>query len=77
MLYTIQVKTIILNTTFQGFSTTDLTPMEAAQVLCRCEHRIGHRIPEEDIRNGDLRKWLSSEDYRFSIDKVSIRSFIT
>ena len=44
--------------------------MEAVQVLCRCEQRLGHKIPEEDIETGNLRKWLSSEDYHFSIDKV-------
>ena len=56
---------------FQGFSTSDLTPMEAAKVLAHCEHRLGYLISEEDLHVGNLKKWLSSDDYNFTMDKVS------
>ena len=55
----------------QGFSAQELTPGEAAKVLCRCEARLGHRIPEEDLKSGNLAKWLSAEDYSHNVDQVS------
>ena len=45
--------------------------MEAVKVLARCEHRLGHPIPEEDLISGNLKKWLSLEDYNFTMDQVS------
>ena len=50
----------IIHMNLLGFSIADLTPK--MEVECRYKHRIGHKIPQENILKGDLRKWLSSED---------------
>ena len=48
----------------QGFSLQNLTPNEAAAILFRCEQRLGHAIPEEDLVAGKLGQYLRPEDYK-------------
>ena len=41
----------------------NLTPLEAARVLYKAETRMGHAIPEEDLKAGKLAQYLKPEDY--------------
>ena len=38
-------------------------PLKAVMVLHRCEKRLGHAIPEDDLKQGCFDKWLKSEDF--------------
>ena len=41
----------------------NLTPMEAAGVIHRCEQQLSKAIPEEDLIAGKLGDYLQPEDY--------------
>ena len=41
----------------------NLTPLEATRVLYKAETRMGHAIPEEDLKAGKLAKHLKPEDF--------------
>ena len=53
----------------------NLTPVEAARVLYKAETRMGHAIPEEDLKAGKLAKYLQPEDYT-PIQNVSLKLLI-
>ena len=40
-----------------------LTPLEAVMVLHQAEKRLGHPIPDEDIKHLRLGKWPKPEDF--------------
>ena len=48
---------------FQGCDVRTLTPMEAVQVLHRCEKRTGKTIPKDELNHEGLSKWLKPEDF--------------
>ena len=48
----------------QGFTQLELTPLQAVEVLQRCEHRMGTKIPKADLDAGRLGQYLRPEDYR-------------
>ena len=39
---------------FQGYHIDTSPPLEAVMVLHQCERRLGHPIPEEDLKVGRL-----------------------
>ena len=41
----------------------NLTPLEAARVLYKCEQRLRKAILEEDLVTGKLGKYLQPDDY--------------
>ena len=54
----------------------NLTPLEAARVLYKAETRMGHPIPEKDLKAGKLANYLQPEDYT-PIQNVSSKLLFT
>ena len=51
----------------------NLTPLEAARVLYKAETRMGHAIPEQDLKVGKLAQHLEPEDFT-PIQNVSLKT---
>ena len=61
---------------FQGFTNLELTPLEAVQVLQRCEHRRSLQglgpIPKNYLDSKSLGSYLDPSDYK-PLQDVSIK----
>ena len=63
-LFALQLRHSLSNYCLQGFSVQNLITNEVAAITSRCEQRLGHAIPEEDLIAGKLGQYLCPEDYQ-------------